>query len=86
MRDDERRDAYQRGPWPNPHRAVPQAYIDTRARDYECENCGAPIGQFCVHSEELGGGERKAPCPKRIATARRAQKSSKTNSPEGRTA
>lgn len=72
MNDHERRDAYQRGPWPNPHRAVAQAYIDTRARDYECDNCGAAIGEFCRRPDELGGGQRKSPCPKRIAAASRA--------------
>lgn len=72
MNDDERRDAYQRGPWPNPHRAVTNAYVDTRALDYECTNCGAKVRGFCKLPDELGGGERKTPCPKRIAAAARA--------------
>ena len=77
MIDDlERRETFQRGPWPNPHRAVARAYIDTRAIDYECVNCGAKVSEFCTLPEQLGGDERKTPCPKRIATAVRDRRQS----------
>lgn len=48
------------------------AYVDTDALECRCPNCGAQPGDFCRHPAELGGGERRAPCPRRIIAAHRA--------------
>lgn len=73
MHDTERQQTYQRGPGPRMHsRAVERAYIDTRAIEFDCDSCGAAHGAFCRRPDELGGGDRKVPCPTRITKAARA--------------
>jgi hypothetical protein len=70
MPDDDDRD-YGRGPGHHHHTRGPviEAYVDTDALEIRCPNCGVHPGEFCRHDTELGGGDRKVPCPKRITAA-----------------
>lgn len=66
---------YATGPGHQNHTRGPVmlAYVDTDALEYRCPNCGAEPGEFCRLPAELGGGERKAPCPRRIQLAAKSR-------------
>jgi hypothetical protein len=73
MHETEREQTYRKGPGPRMHsRAVERAYIDTRAIEFDCDSCQAKHGEFCHRTADIGGGDRKVPCPTRILKAARA--------------
>lgn len=64
--------SYATGPGhPHSRGAVFEAYVDTDALNIPCPACGVPEGEFCRHTPDVGGKERRMPCPKRITAANR---------------